>query len=228
MSKYTALYQLPLPPSPEEARKHNEARYWSNKPCTACNNLTPIRYVLGDDCFGCAQVAFKEGLFYALNDPTDVPEDIPTTPAEANDMGLDFYFTGDACKKANHAEKKSTISGKCMNCPTRSPRQQAIANGDRQYIPATPCKHCHTLAPRLVTTSGCTGCAAPPRKPGKPAHEPSAILMRDCKDIVIGRKEARAMGFNVYRTGQACNRGHNVFRYVSTGGCIECRGVSYE
>jgi hypothetical protein len=47
-------------------------------------------------------------------------------------------------------------------------------------------------------------------------------MMRDTPDIVISREMAKGMGFKVFRTGKACKRGHVAFRYVSTGGCIEC------
>lgn len=51
---------------------------------------------------------------------------------------------------------------------------------------------------------------------------PDAMLMRDYPDTVVSKDEARDMGFKVYRTGEYCKRGHNGWRYVSTGNCIEC------
>jgi hypothetical protein len=47
-------------------------------------------------------------------------------------------------------------------------------------------------------------------------------MMRDTPDTVISREMAKGLGFKVFRTGRACKRGHAAFRYVSTGGCIDC------
>lgn len=41
---------------------------------------------------------------------------------------------------------------------TVSPRQQAIADGKRWYIPYEPCKHCNTIAERYVANGKCRNC----------------------------------------------------------------------
>ncbi|HEI0612133.1 TPA: hypothetical protein SIF59_004010 [Escherichia coli] len=40
----------------------------------------------------------------------------------------------------------------------KSPRQQAIADGKRWYIPYEPCKHCNTVAERYVANGKCRNC----------------------------------------------------------------------
>lgn len=40
----------------------------------------------------------------------------------------------------------------------KSPRQQAIAEGRKWYIPYTPCKHCHRTAERYVANGKCRNC----------------------------------------------------------------------
>jgi cytidyltransferase-like protein len=40
----------------------------------------------------------------------------------------------------------------------KSPRQQAIADGKRWYIPYEPCKHCNTIAERYVANGKCRNC----------------------------------------------------------------------
>lgn len=42
-------------------------------------------------------------------------------------------------------------------------------------------------------------------------------------ELIITREAARAVGFNAYRTGAECKRGHRSYRYLSTGGCITCK-----
>jgi hypothetical protein len=41
---------------------------------------------------------------------------------------------------------------------TKSPRQQAIADGKRWYIPYEPCKHCNTISERYVANGKCRNC----------------------------------------------------------------------
>lgn len=216
-----SLYGLPLPPTPAEAMRHGSARYWSNSKCIKCDSREPIRYVDGDACFGCAMREYKEGLFYAQNDPTKPAETvIPTSPSEAHAAGLDYYFTGNACKGGNHAEKRSTVANVCLNCDHGSPRQVAIAKGESWYMPKKACKKCHTRAERHVNNGTCKGCTVTPTR----EESPSVAFMRECPDIVISRADAKALGFKVYRTGEQCARGHDGFRYISTGGCLECKG----
>ncbi len=210
------LYGLPLPPTPEDAALHGSARYWSNIQCSKCGTAEPIRYVDGDGCFGCAMREYKEGLFYALNDPTRT-EPLPTNAGEAKEAGLDYYFTGAACKNGDHAEKRSTTSNRCLNCRPESARKLAIKNGEKWYIPEKACRKCGKKAPRRVDNGYCKGCHEKP-------ESPTSAFMRQCPDIVISRAEAKALGFKVFRTGELCSRGHRAFRYVSTGGCLECKG----
>ncbi len=40
----------------------------------------------------------------------------------------------------------------------KSPRQQAIADGKRWYMPYNPCKHCHVVAERYVANGKCRNC----------------------------------------------------------------------
>lgn len=40
----------------------------------------------------------------------------------------------------------------------KSPRQQAIADGKRWYIPYEPCKHCNIIAERYVANGRCRNC----------------------------------------------------------------------
>jgi len=42
---------------------------------------------------------------------------------------------------------------------------------------------------------------------------------------IISRKEAKDKGLLRYFTGKPCPHGHIAERYVSVGGCVECRGV---
>ncbi len=202
MSKYTALYRLPLPPTPELSKKHNEPMYYSNEFCDKCNNSNPYRYVDTRNCFGCLQRELKNNLWYMLNDPTGTQQ-IPTTAGEAVEYGADHYFTGNACQKAEHAEKLNIVTSKCMNCDLRSARQKAIAEGERYYMPETPCDKCHVIAEKRVDNGACSNCK-PPR-------------------VQSARQKAIAEGKRHYTPEEACIVCEQIApRSVNNGSCQGC------
>ena len=43
---------------------------------------------------------------------------------------------------------------------SKSPRQQAIAEGKKWYIPYEPCKHCNIVAQRYVANGKCRNCGS--------------------------------------------------------------------
>jgi hypothetical protein len=219
-SKFINLYGSPFPPNAEAAILHGSPRYVSKLlPCKICATGEPIRYVKDDSCYGCAVRELKETLFNLRNDPSGLDHKVPTSPAEAIEYGVDYWFTGKACPRGPHPEKKAVDSSKCVTCSGENPRQAAISRGDKTYTPLVACKRCLTKAEKRVDNGKCSGCMPTTKK----THEPSAELMSGCPDIVLTRAEAKNMGFKVFRTGVACLRGHKGFRYVSTGGCLECK-----
>lgn len=219
-SKFMNLYGSPYPPSAEAAILHNSPRFVSKLlPCKICATGEPIRYTEDGSCYGCAVRDIKETLFNLRNDPSGEDHKVPTSPAEAMEYELDYWFTGKACEKGPHPQKRDLHSSKCLTCTGGNPRQAAIARGDKVYMPLTACKKCQTKAERRVDNGKCSGCNPVAKK----THEPSASLMAECPDIVLSKADAVAMGFKVYRTGEPCTRKHTGFRYVSTGGCLGCK-----
>lgn len=94
-----------------------------------------------------------------------------------------------------------------------TPRQHAVAAGDKWYVPTKPCGHCGQRAPRYVANGRCQGCSLPAN---------TKALMEAAPRAVITRQEAVAMGMIIYRTGAPCKYGHSGYRYVSTCHCVEC------
>jgi len=104
-----------------------------------------------------------------------------------------------------------------------SPRAVAIKNGERWYMPNRPCPKCGKMALKYVANGvckGCMECAEIAKEDGRETAD--TIMMRENPDLIISRKDAQALGFKIYRTGEFCRRGHTSYRYVSTGQCIEC------
>lgn len=50
-------------------------------------------------------------------------------------------------------------------------------------------------------------------------------MARSLPDMEISRKDAKALGLKIYRTGRPCFKGHVGWRFVSSGACVSCRGL---
>jgi len=147
----------------------------------------------------------------------------PTSAHAARERGLDYYWRGTHGPDCGHVGKV-TLTGRCYECATTtSPRQEAIARGDKWYLPLEHdlCPEGHH-APRRVVNGSCKQCEED--KKGGPITDQAPPLWKSAPDLIISRESARELGFNVFRTGKPCRYGHTGFRYVSTGGCLVCMG----
>lgn len=50
-------------------------------------------------------------------------------------------------------------------------------------------------------------------------------MARSLPQMEISRKAAKILGLTIYRTGRPCFKGHDSWRYVSSGACVACRGL---
>jgi hypothetical protein len=156
--------------------------------------------------------------------PCDHWPEIAKTPSAARDNDAEFYVREECCSRCGAIGLRRAIDGKCHFCEMErtklSPRQIALAAGKTWYTPTNACKRCNTLADRKVENGQCKQCF--PVGEVDKRQTVDSQLMRETPDLVLSRDDARAMGFKVYRTGNACRKGHTGYRYVSTGNCIEC------
>jgi len=141
---------------------------------------------------------------------------------EARKAGEKWYIPDKPCPKCGKRAKRRVHDNQCLGCndlkPTVSPRQIAIAAGEKWYKPETACPRCHTHALRHVDNGRCQGC----RPPSSQQSDIAGQLMTEQPDMIIDRQAAKEIGLTVYRTGTPCTHGHAGWRYVSTGGCIDC------
>lgn len=152
----------------------------------------------------------------------------PSPRQQAIADGERWYEPTTPCPRCNTAAMRRVTDGVCQNCDSTkkartkiaSPRQQAIANGETWYTPTEDCPHCLTKALRHVDNGRCKGCQAL-RKPPRQQTD-SQAFMRNNPDTVISRDDARLLGLRVYRTGDYCRKGHQGFRYTTTGACVDC------
>lgn len=146
----------------------------------------------------------------------------PLDPNTAIKKGLDYYWQVEHGKFCGHVGK-TTIDGKCYTCAEDrkkiSPRQQAIRDGEKWYTPETPCEKCGQVAPKYVDNGYCKGCQ---EKKKRRSSDTDTKIQNTAPDLIISREDAATNDFNVYRTGKPCKRGHTGWRYVSTGGCLDC------
>lgn len=148
----------------------------------------------------------------------------PITISEAQAQGKSYFWTPQAGPYCGHPGKMN-FAGKCVACAearSNSPRQLAIRAGAAWYTPAEndPCCNGH-LAPRRVSNGSCQACEDKSKVHARPAeNRPINELV---PDMIIDKESAKGLGFKVYRTGKPCGAGHTGWRYISTGGCIDCK-----
>lgn len=205
----------PYPTDRAVARSKKSMRYDSCETCSVCRDCT-LRFVANDACVHCSRLAALDFFNSCHSDPKN--------PADAVDAGLDWFVTDAMCEKRGHVGVW-TLNNQCVKCAQISAGRKSLARvearraGSMWYTPERPCDACGRQRPRRVNNNSCRGCEERANKGGSEAD----ALMLNKPDVVIGRVDAKSLGLRVYRTGTPCHRGHTAFRYVSTGGCIECK-----
>lgn len=195
------------PTSRAEAMRENIVKYREipTPVCPECGERS-VRYTKTGICGSCAIIqsckAYNEAIYNG--EPTD-PHD-----ARLRDYG--HYWQLYPGKNCGHPGM-TLLNGRCALC--KSPRQQAAENGETWYMPFPEyrCPKGHN-SPKRVLNGSCKQCE-------EERTGPRPIWQTD-PDIIIDRETAKALGFNVYRTGEPCKHGHTGWRYISNNGCLEC------
>lgn len=136
------------------------------------------------------------------------PGSVPTGPDVAAEQGLNIWVTSRPCMKAGHFGIR-TVNGDCYFCQleklTPSPRQAALAAGEKWFTPTDPCPKCGTTSRRRVTDSHCTGCNTATKEPSP-------------------RQAAIAAGERTYIPNAPCRKcGTKAPRSVQNGACQGCK-----
>ncbi len=231
----------------EHAIEVKSPRYNDGEKCPTCNIVTP-KYTSNDNCVHCCRknalnfYNFYKGAPHVWTDEA-TGEHLAQPERNGKIMTVDdgtwshwskianmikddpiYTVSIEACKQHGHIGVKRL--GKCQECYTiknePSPRQAAIALGEKYFLPRNPCPRCHTIAPKRINGSVCTGCINTDVTLTDGRETPDTIMMRDDPTMIISKIDADDFGFKVYRTGNPCRKGHNGWRYVSTGNCIDC------
>lgn len=220
--------------------KESNSRYTTNDECSFCAMLKALEfYNYAIDASYFADINGPNLIHRSTSEPTpfgeklkaefehakslfDTNERAPTSSSEAIERGLTLWVRDRQCSKAGHFGIR-TLKSECYFCAqkrdTLSPRKAAIANGEKWYTPLESCAKCGQMASRNVANGQCKGCM---QSEGDARETSDTIMMRECPDLVVSKKDAKAMELKVYRTGKECTNGHSGYRYVSTGSCIQC------
>lgn len=173
----------------------------------------------------------------------------PWNKEDAISMGYGKYKDANGCPDCglSHPKCRSTATDKCIGCfwkasdaqwqawlsgapgrpePFITSTDEAIAAGVTwKYEPL--CENGAHIRKTDLRTKRCLHCAEEKRSlsavHGDRRATESTIMAKANPDMIISRDDANLLGFTLYRTGEACRRGHKGWRYVSTGGCVDCR-----
>ncbi len=139
------------PDSRKNAKERGDMWFMPSEHCHDCGTISPRR-VNNSQCQRCEQSNKDKVLS-------------PRQQAIAD--GETWYMPDTPCKRCNETALKRVSNGECQGCINRrpapepkplTPRQQAIADGEKVYTPDNPCRRCHTYAPRDVNNGRCFGC----------------------------------------------------------------------
>lgn len=193
--------------------------------CNTCGTPHPTYYSDGK-CFSCVNIKvgkWRDSMLILgggepyVDDSDHLHTEIPLNPNVAKNLGLEYYYTGKACKVGKHP-RKEPVDGRrrCLNCV--NPRADARRDKAKTYHPATPCEVCQT-SERRTQDNECIQCLKSALDGRVTA---SGQFQRANPDLILTKDGARMIGLKVYRTGRPCFRGHEGYRYLSTGTCIQC------
>jgi len=157
-------------------------RYVANGECVHCATLNAIELQALATYDACINV-FEGTYEYLVNSQTEgggrpvsdeyveamedalalIPGRFPTTKQGAKDMGVEYYIREVPCRTHGHLGV-TTLKGECYYCEKRktelTPRQEAIRDGKKWYLPNEACSSCGKIAERSVDNGRCRGCSA--------------------------------------------------------------------
>lgn len=200
-------------------------RYSPRKTCPDCGFNSP-RYCRNGACVVCSRdqsIGFYNTAHGASN-PLNVMVGRAPIVMDASqwDVIVPLYQAApgnykvkiEPCDKAGHIGMRFAATGRCVLCTIAatdtpspaetSPRQEAIANGEKWYTPVKPCKQCGETALRSVANGECKGC----RSGSGPT--------------VSARKAAAAAGESWYESEELCGCGRRQWKYVANGRVRRC------
>lgn len=211
------------PQTREAAILEDVAKYWPMVPCPEHGDRS-VHFTVSGEAACCAHRAAAAAYNNAV-----LVEGEPATILEANKRGVNYYWASPELNPYCGHPRKLTLGGKCAFCAEAkqsNPRTVALRSGAVWYQPreTDPCPQGH-VAPRRVANGSCQLCENERKEKLQQARAESAQqINKICPDMIISKENARGLGFKVFRTGEPCRAGHTGWRYVSTGGCLECMG----
>lgn len=234
----------PHPDIRKDAVRLKHKLYGAKISCPSCG-FRAFRFTTTDNCIMCQRFKIDLIRYYSQTRRYDTwPKHIDKRLVEDRKMMDEvveladavtagkFILGGEPCKTHGHIPLSVKGRPGCHHCDTMGTlKQQAHDAGAEHYVVTSPCRGCgdHTL--RNTADDSCVECGYIPysnkperdrRTAAERTETPDQVFMRENPDMVLGKDEAEMCGLKVYRTGNACRKGHAGWRYISTGNCIEC------
>lgn len=222
--------RVTLPETLEQARKYRRSHYAGSEVCPVCEArgdvgmITRKRYTATGGCVHCATLDALELYSLALDLKLGIYPRLyfdREVWVFVNWRGIERAVSETYFNKLRHATR-DLFPDETRHIPTTP--AGAAEKGLSLYIREKPCRKAGHLGVTQVTGE-CYYCTT---EKGTSLHDaretPDSLMMREAPDLIVSRKDAKALGFKVYRTGEACRKGHKGFRYISTGNCLSCRG----
>lgn len=178
-----------------------------------------------------------------LHPVTKKSSPIPWFPEESKALGIARYMDANGCLECGAVPTGRYIEGNlCVTCLNRqavttwelwrmgSPDRPAdfvttphaaSALGLTAYYKEMICRGGPHFVQPHIKTGRCVKCEQL-RRAAEVESSPGRMLIQSQPDMVLPKDSAITMGFDVYRTGDPCRRGHRGWRYVSSGACLEC------
>lgn len=206
----TPIYRTKPPTTAEEALIEGLAYYKPESiscpaydPNCKYNGNIPDSQCKGISYFALSRlpICFARDFAYAeYNKAVDAGE--PTNPSMAREQGKDYFWVPSIGRMCGHVGMR-TMDGKCYVCKyesNKNRRKRAIAAGEKEYLPFTPCSNGH-MAPRSTFSNACSACVIDGESP---------------------RQKALEAGETHYMPNTPCKNGHIALRGVNNGVCSQC------
>jgi hypothetical protein len=213
----------PYPEGRPVAASEHSRLYTDLNSCENCKSLTFI--TASGRCVACMrdQIVVAYSLAFGHDVPINVEPSTETIEAVElikSDQG--FELGRQVCRGYGHVKLTNNKHPRCYFCETQTDKKkQAVLYDDIYYLTRSKCSGCDNVTMRNTVDSSCVNCGYLPGSNNTQINE-NTQMMANNPDMLVSLDEAKMTGLTVYRTGKYCKRGHNAWRYVSTGNCVEC------
>lgn len=206
-----------------EAVRYRTQMYGDGSVCPECGH-EGVYCTHTEICRNCTRLKLSM-IYWLANHTDDEPIDpfmaVPRNPVnwiesmrDMIDKARDGILPVNKMCKNGHIHY-GTDDGKCEICVEHKGKKALALHHGLEWYDGGKCANCGHITLCGTGDDSCQVC-------GTGSSTATAKLMSENPDMVISKEDAQQFGFTVFRTGQPCKRGHNGWRWVANGACLEC------